>query len=73
MSSSRAPRFTGWRRRAAFVSVAAAVVRWRLLGTLTLVFFNQPFLTDEKNANALVPGGFTRFADWARREMKPST
>lgn len=25
-------------------------------GTLSLVFFNQPFLTDEKNANALVPG-----------------
>ncbi|RIX28451.1 ATP-dependent DNA helicase RecG [Amnibacterium setariae] len=25
-------------------------------GTLSLVFFNQPFITDEKNANALVPG-----------------
>ncbi|MFD1722485.1 ATP-dependent DNA helicase RecG [Amnibacterium endophyticum] len=25
-------------------------------GTLSLVFFNQPFVTDEKNANALVPG-----------------
>ena len=25
-------------------------------GTLSLVFFNQPFVTDEKNSNALVPG-----------------
>ena len=25
-------------------------------GTLSLVFFNQPFITDEKNPNALVPG-----------------
>jgi hypothetical protein len=23
-------------------------------------------------ADALVPGGFTRFEDWARRAMKPS-